>query len=164
MTLSWDELEQIQGRQAWRIPVPPTCPNCDYILTGLTSSRCPQCGQAFHWTAVRKRAGQIWSLINTMTHANRDAMVGLKAAGFGWLIMAPMLLLKLGWATCFLRSLAGAAGLVGIVLGGQVFSIRRIPVWAREYMAGDPPNVLMGAGAALLGLSVVFVGLFIWKP
>ncbi len=163
MTLSWDELEQIKGRQAWRIPIPPTCPNCDYNLTGLSSSRCPECGQAFHWTVVRKRAGQIWSMVNSLGHANRDAIVGLKAAAFGWVLMMPLLFLKTGWIGCFPRAIAGAAGLVAIVLGGQTFNVRRVPAWARQYISGDPPNLWVGLTAAFLGVLLEVAGLLIWR-
>lgn len=38
-------------------PVPPRpvhhCPNCDYNLTGLTSRRCPECGQPFNLLDAR---------------------------------------------------------------------------------------------------------------
>jgi predicted RNA-binding Zn-ribbon protein involved in translation (DUF1610 family) len=73
MTLSWEDMEQIRGRRDWRIPIPPTCPSCHYNLTGLSSNRCPECGQIFNWRSVRRRAGRIWSTVNTVRHAGRDA-------------------------------------------------------------------------------------------
>ena len=33
------------------------CPECQYNLTGLTESRCPECGTVFDWQDVRLRAG-----------------------------------------------------------------------------------------------------------
>lgn len=32
------------------------CPHCDYQLTGLTESRCPECGKAFDLSELRRRA------------------------------------------------------------------------------------------------------------
>ncbi len=32
------------------------CPRCGYNLTGLTATRCPECGVAFDWAAVRAAA------------------------------------------------------------------------------------------------------------
>ncbi len=46
---------------AGNLSVPATdtglrCPSCGYNLTGLTASRCPECGEAFDWEAVRQAA------------------------------------------------------------------------------------------------------------
>lgn len=35
------------------------CPTCDYILTGLTSRRCPECGEAFTLSEARRRAFEL---------------------------------------------------------------------------------------------------------
>lgn len=43
------------------------CPRCEYNLTGLTESRCPECGTTINWDAVRRardaearRTGTCW--------------------------------------------------------------------------------------------------------
>ncbi|GMV96359.1 MAG: hypothetical protein HRF43_18595 [Phycisphaerae bacterium] len=161
MPLSWDELEQIRGRKDWRIPVPPTCPRCNYILLGLPEQRCPECGHGFDWLLVRRRAGRIWSAVNTLRHANRDARVGLKIIGAGWglwLLVALPVILRVGQvslAACFLRVLIGCAALLGFVLCAQVLNVRRVPPWARRYIEGEPPRLWMGIAGVSLSLLLI---------
>jgi hypothetical protein len=35
------------------------CPNCDYNLTGLTSRRCPECGEPFNLSDARERGFEL---------------------------------------------------------------------------------------------------------
>ncbi len=55
-----DEAAARADRQANRYPVPGwpahLCPVCDYLLTGLTSRRCPECGTPFTIAEARRRA------------------------------------------------------------------------------------------------------------
>jgi hypothetical protein len=163
MTLTWDELEQIRGKQEWRIPIPPTCPCCGYNLTGLPSNRCPECGLVFNWKIVRRRAGQVWSAVNSLRNANRDAVGGLKIVGLGWLFMIPVAFLGLGVLGCVLRVIIASAAILALVLGSQVLSIRRVPKWARVYIEGPPTKVAVGAAAIVLSLVLLAVVTLIWR-
>jgi len=46
-----------------RIPIPEAplhqCPTCDYILTGLISRRCPECGEEFALSEARRRGFEL---------------------------------------------------------------------------------------------------------
>ncbi len=47
--LPWKEAQ----RPDWAAS--PLCPKCGYNLTGLSRPRCPECGQVFDWTEVRRQ-------------------------------------------------------------------------------------------------------------
>lgn len=163
LALTWDELEQIRGKRDWRIPIPPTCPTCHYILLGLAENRCPECGNTFRWSDVRRRAGRIWSAVNSLRHANKDAYMGLKIA-LGSL-PAMFLAFVASHVTCIgplLRLPVAFAALLSIVLGAQVMNIRRVPPWAREHITGEPPNLIVGLTAVALGLAVLIGAIGLW--
>lgn len=155
MPLSWDRLEQMQGREQWRLPIPPTCGRCGYNLTGLPEQRCPECGLVFNWTEVRRRAAQIWSMANKLENADHDARTGLTIGGVG------MAVELLSWwsGLVFVRMLATLVAVVlaflAIILGSQVLNLWRIPRWARQYLPQKRPNVWLGVGSIVLGFGLL---------
>lgn len=142
-------------RQQWRLPLPPTCPKCDYDLRGLPEERCPECGTEFRWDEVRKRARRTWTLMLRLKHANQDATVGLIIGFVGWFLLGLIRLLDLdGMALIALvKMIVFGGAIISIILGSQVLNVRRVPKWARPYVGNPPPNLLLGAGAMLLGIT-----------
>ncbi len=159
MSFTWDHLEHLRPKEKdeWKFPLPPTCGECGYNLTGLPQNRCPECGTSFDWREVRQQASETWSLILRLQHANRDAWLGLCLVLGGWVVVGLVRLPFMPPGMHLIDLLAGGAGLVGIVLGCQVFKVRRIPVWARPHFGNREPNQLLGVGALALGLALLIV-------
>ncbi len=155
MGFTWDELDQMAPRQQWRLPLPPTCPKCDYDLRGLPEQRCPECGTEFRWEDIRKRARRIWTLTLRLRHANQDATLGLIIGIGGWFLLGFIRLLGLdGMALiALIKMIVFGGGVISIILGSQVLNIRRVPKWARPYVGDPPPNMLLGTGAMFLGIT-----------
>ena len=154
MSFTWDELDQMQPRGKWRIPLPPTCPKCEYILTGLPQDRCPECGTEFKWREVRDRTARVWALTLRLRHANQDARLGVILALVGWFFIGFINLTRWAPLQPVFYLMALIAGVMAIILGSQVLNIRRVPKWAREYVGKPPPKILLGSAAMLLGFSL----------
>lgn len=176
MSFSWEELDHLRQKGEWTLPIPPTCRQCSYILTGLPSNRCPECGTTFQWPEVRKRAGRILSAVNRLGHANRDAKVGLIIGLASWgalgavhllamidpgrvpLVGGPMakglsaLVKTVAQVAPAIDFLAVLTAVVTMVLGAQVFNIRRVPPNVRSYVGVPKTNLMLGTGTTLLGL------------
>jgi hypothetical protein len=161
MSMTWEELDRLRPAGEWRLPLPPTCKRCDYNLTGLRDERCPECGTRFTWREVRQRVARVWGMTLRLRHANQDAMAGLIIALSGWFAIGFAHLVGSGLLVAITSILAFIAGLLAVILGSQVLNVRRVPAWARKYVANPPPNLALGALTILLALSLFF-GALIW--
>lgn len=164
MSMTWDELEQLRPRGEWRLPLPPTCRKCSYILTGLAEDRCPECGTPFTWREVRQRVGRVWGMTLRLRHANQDATTGLIISLSGWFALGFAELIGNAFFGALVGLMALIAAIISIILGSQVLNLRRIPPWARDFVSKPPPNLALGGvtmfiattlffGALVLGLS-----------
>jgi len=164
MSLTWDELDHMLPKRAWRTPLPPTCGKCSYNLTGLTENRCPECGTPFKWKDVQKRATQAWTLALRLRYANQDAKLGVILGLSGWLAIGLVRLAaaKIHFLVATVHLTAFIAGVLAIVLGAQMLNLRRVPHWLRTYISDPPPRIWLGAGATCLGLSLIVGALLLW--
>ncbi|MFH1417742.1 MAG: hypothetical protein ABII12_05575 [Planctomycetota bacterium] len=77
------------GTEGQAIPSKPqhVCPTCDYLLTGLTSRRCPECGECFTLSEARTRALQMTVDVQRLQRKARRGrwllVLGIVMASFG---------------------------------------------------------------------------------
>jgi predicted RNA-binding Zn-ribbon protein involved in translation (DUF1610 family) len=69
------------------------CLSCDYNLTGLTSGRCPECGEVVNWSAVRAardgedhRPGTCWERWRWYLKPAGFAVTAVQAAVVPWIL------------------------------------------------------------------------------
>ncbi|MCH7813522.1 MAG: hypothetical protein IID40_05825, partial [Planctomycetes bacterium] len=110
--------------QPWIHKLPPSCPNCGYNLTGLTSPRCPECGVVFRRKEVEQRARELSVETVRLRGVNDVPRVGFKVAVIGYLVVGFGFLIDL---STFTRIVGVVAGVVAFGLGLSVFRALRLP-------------------------------------
>ncbi len=139
----------------WTHQTPPTCPECGYNLTGLTSGRCPECGTPVQRKEVEQlarevKAQAVW--LKGMNDVPRAGMVVAVATavlvGACWVLKYP------GMAQVF--GLMG--GVAAFALGLSVMRTLRV---SAEVLATLPekPEYATGVSAACLGALLVAVSI-----
>lgn len=148
------------GQDTYAVPERPLhlCPNCDYNLTGLTSRRCPECGEPFTLHDARMRG------IDTS-----DAVRGLRVrvrwgqvrVGIG------LALMTLAFVAANSLRLSGLTGstfgplnrftfpgvFILIVIGGLLMFIA---FW-KYYFELAWPNLILGIGIIVAILATLFI-------
>jgi hypothetical protein len=121
-------LERATGAEAHlvdhgAIPERPAhvCPNCDYNLTGLSSRRCPECGEEFSLLEARMRAIELSDGVRRVIRAESIERAKL-FAGIG-LMLAAVWLQNVGPGT--------VSSVLGIVITyrGWVMIVFMAPLW-----------------------------------
>lgn len=145
-----------QASAAYEAPIPAhplhVCPTCDYNLTGLTSRRCPECGEPF-----------------TLIDARRTAI----DKSFGWSTRLRMLpqweraRLLVGVALTVISILAvnvihlGAGrSLVSFQGGLMVIALLPTLIWSgflQDIMGWTPSDVALIVGVVMTGIGVLFI-------
>lgn len=129
------------------LPIPPEplhlCPHCKYNLTGLTSRRCPECGETFELRRARMAGeGGVWPYdaqdLRALRIARRRVISG-----------ALMILLGLAVPYAF----AGGSGIVLVVMLYFFGPFAISAVFARAMLDLGWPLIifLLGGVAALVG-------------
>ncbi|MCP4251248.1 MAG: hypothetical protein GY778_29780 [bacterium] len=141
--------------QPWIHRLPPTCPNCGYNLTGLTSPRCPECGVVFRQKEVEQRARELSVETVRLRGVNDVPWFGFKVAVIGYVVVGCGFLIDL---SAFTRIVGVVAGVVAIGLGLSVFRALRVPAHLREDLPSQP-NYMLGVGVAVMGLMLAAVAI-----
>lgn len=152
----WVTTEQQIETGAVQIPVPAEplhlCPTCDYILTGLTARRCPECGEPFTMADARDRG--VEKGIGYRRYFVTDRYQRLKYR-VGWALLVAGFLMPVFWRASP-RSAWGLRGggmiyLMPIFLAFACFyKVIRDTTWADAILVA-------GLGAALLGAAIAFL-------
>jgi predicted RNA-binding Zn-ribbon protein involved in translation (DUF1610 family) len=139
----------------------PQCLTCGYDLRGLTSGRCPECGNVF--------VHRDWE------HAVRDAKDAIaeveqllawvpwawKVVVFGIAVFLTALIpgMSPGWRL-FVRITGLLSGALGFLFAVNVLRVRQVPTWARSHLEIQPDysSALVGfLGGVALVLAAIFL-------
>lgn len=127
------------------------CPNCDYILTGLTSRRCPECGEEFTILEARMRGIELSDGVRRLVRSETIARIKMYAGLV--LIVLSVWFQNVGPGTA--TSVLGLA----FTYRGWVMMIFMGPLWALTVLykvAGDRQwnEAIWLAGLIAAGVSI----------
>ncbi len=155
------ELSKMAG-DPWLKNIPPSCPNCGYILVGAQSSICAECGQQFQHRNVEKFATDLQMEIRRFRDMNEMVDWSLKLVIAGGVILALGVLRSSNTPSLgeVARSVAIVIGFVAMALGLNVLRVNRLPYWAREHLP-ENPKLILGQITGVLGLALIAAGVLI---
>ncbi len=145
-----------QASTAYEAPVPSHplhfCPNCDYNLTGLTSRRCPECGEQFtltdaRRTAIDKSLGRFTRLRMLPQWERARFLVGV-----GLTVISIL-------AVNFIH-LGGGRSLVSFQGGLMVIALLPTLIWSgflQDLMGWTPSDVALIVGVVMAGIGGLFI-------
>ncbi len=153
MGFTWEELETMNKREGWHLPLPPICPRCEYNLSGKRHARCPECGLRINWDELQHRTRRMIFKAKRFKHVNRDAKFGMYCGAAAWGIL--LLLSLLRWRWCLFDTMLLLMAAAAFILGAKMIDVSRLPVWARELLGEDRPRLWIGLTAMGLGASII---------
>lgn len=131
---------------------PHVCPHCDYNLTGLTSRRCPECGEPFTLIDARRSAdekslGRFTRLRMLPQWERARFLVGVGLTVISILVVN---ILHLGAG----RSLVSFEG------GLMVIALLPTLIWSgflQDLMGWTPSDVALIVGVVMTGIATLFI-------
>ncbi|HRX85939.1 MAG TPA: hypothetical protein P5572_13050 [Phycisphaerae bacterium] len=144
---------------AWREKLPPICPGCGYNLTGIESTRCPECGRAVLWSELRTNARTLYHALRQVEDVNDVIDVGMYL-GSAALIMI-LGCYAVNWGVGLSRVVGCLLAIATLGSGLQVLRVRRFPEWAAEQLPQQPNYT---KAACLVCFALVAIALAIFLP
>ncbi len=144
----------------YTIPEKPLhlCPTCDYNLTGLTSRRCPECGEAFDLHEARLRGFESSELMRSF---RLRALLGRTRVVIGFVLMV---LACVGANSLRLNGFLGPTftpiyrvTLPGLLLAIFTGSLLLVTTLSKHYFELEWANLILGVGVAVFLLSLLFI-------
>lgn len=151
---SFGKVEPVASAADAPVPAfpPHVCPNCDYNLTGLTSRRCPECGEPFTLLDARRTAGEKslgrFARLRILSQWERARFL----VGVGLTIISILVV-------NFLHLGAGRS-LVSFQGGLMVIALLPTLIWSgflQDLMGWTPSDVALLVGVVMTGIAMLFI-------
>jgi predicted RNA-binding Zn-ribbon protein involved in translation (DUF1610 family) len=142
----------------WREKLPPICPGCGYNLTGIESTRCPECGRGIVWTELRTNARTVYHALRQVEDVNDVLNVGVYLGSAALVIV--LLFFWLDWAVGLARVVGFFLALATLGAGLQALRVRRFPEWAEEHLL-QRPNYPKAAALILGAVAIIALAIFL---